>query len=309
MTTQPFTIGSDPELMIFDKEAGKIVSSMPVLKRTKKDPIDLGNGVKVYADNVLAEASFRPISLIEDFAAHVRDVITRVQECLGGRYSLLPQSSHVYDADDLKHELTEMGDDGKVNTVTAFDIGCTPWFDVYTTEMCDPAPFKDGLRSSSMHIHLGNPDYKTDYEGHLMTIPSKEHAIKVMDIIVGCAAAIFDKDPSSITRRNLGYGKAGTFRLCPYGAEYRVLSSYGLRTPELTKLVHDLTSHAMSHISGGTVIDLIESISPVDIQHAINQSDGAMARKVLRQAALPAALMKRVEKTYDIPAFATAWGL
>src|SRR5689334_8173306 len=55
------TLGSDPELMLFSKDEGKIVSSMRILKGCdKRKPILLGNGIKMYPDNVLLEAAFPP---------------------------------------------------------------------------------------------------------------------------------------------------------------------------------------------------------------------------------------------------------
>ena len=299
------TIGSDPELMLWDTQAGKIVSSMPVLGQTKENPILLGNGVKFYADNVLAEAAFNPIDIAGDIASHFRDVWVRVQERLGDRFRLLPKAAHLYDDDQLATKLvTPNGIE-----VTAFDIGCTPSLDVYRRCMNMPTPFKDGTRSSSMHIHIGNANYKTDQEGALMTIESKEEAVKIMDIIVGCSSAIFDKDETAAARRELGYGRAGNFRVCEYGLEFRVLSSYALRSPILVDLVRDLTTHAMSFIIDDTVEDALALVNPDDVEAAINNSDVTLARSILKKVSMPSSLMKRVEQDYKLPSFNEAWGI
>lgn len=43
------TLGSDPELFLYDTEQKKIVSAIPVLgKHDKYNPIDLGDGIKMY---------------------------------------------------------------------------------------------------------------------------------------------------------------------------------------------------------------------------------------------------------------------
>lgn len=308
-TPFPVLIGSDPELMAVDTRTGTITSSMRILKTTKEDPIDLGNGVRAYADNVLIEAAFNPIELMGDITAHFRDVWVRIQERLGDRFHLLPQASHAYDDDQLTDKLkTSEGLD-----VDAWTIGCTPSFDVYARTMNVPDPFKDNTRSSSMHIHIGNADHEKDPYGRMcrFDLDGKEQAVKVMDVIVGCASAIFDRDPTAAARRALGYGRAGSWRGPdkPYGIEYRALSSWGLRSPELTLLVRDLTAHAMTHMTDGTVLDVLAAVDSDQVQSAINDGNAALAKRILQQASLPAALMRRVEQDYVTPSFNAAWAI
>ena len=302
-TKLSITLGSDPELCLFDNDAGKIVSSMPVLGRLKDDPIPLGNGARMYADNVLVEMAFKPIAIEGDVAAHFRDVLVRAHEKLGRRYSLLPKASHVYEDADLRHVLK----DKEGHPITAFDVGCNPQFHVYRREVMQPQPFKDNTRSSSMHIHLGNAAFKRGKDGRLLTEESRDNAVRVMDIIVGCASTLFDRDPTSQARRELGYGFAGCFRPTGYGAEWRVLSSYALQTPSLVELVRDLTAYAMSFMEGDSHRDLIAAVDENEVQAAINVADATLARKILKVASLPSHLMKRVTAHYETPALAAAW--
>ncbi len=303
------TIGSDPELLLIDnEEGGRPVSSLRVLGRDKHDPILLGDDFRMYADNVLVEAAMPPISLMGDIIGHFRKVFVRMQEKLTARYGLLPKAAHVFSEEELKHKIVRVVD-GRKEETTAFDIGCTPWYDAWEQCVVNPAPFKDGARSSSMHIHIGNVDYKTDLDGKLMTVPSKEEAIRVMDIIVGCAATIFDKDSTAQARRDLGYGRSGTFRIPAYGVEYRPLSSFALRSPDLTLLVRDLAIHAMDHVMNDTARDVIASVKPREVQTAINTGDRTLARKILGIVSLPRDLIRRVERRYEILPFNRAWGI
>ena len=55
------TLGSDPEVMIkFNSRGGRIVSSIPIIKRDKYNPVVLPGDFKVYSDNVLMEFSHPP---------------------------------------------------------------------------------------------------------------------------------------------------------------------------------------------------------------------------------------------------------
>jgi len=54
-----------------------------------------------------------------------------------------------------------------------------------------------------------------------------------MDVLLGLPSVLIDPDRK---RRSL-YGKAGCFRLCPYGFEYRVLSAKMYSTDDLMDLV------------------------------------------------------------------------
>ncbi len=282
------SFGSDPEFCLWSVTKKKIVSSIPVLKKYKHNPIKLGDNINFYADNVLAETSFPPVANTEGMIDRLRTVFTRIQESLGDKYRLLPKASHVYDADELKEK-------------KAWEAGCDPNFNVYDGTMNPPADFEagNGLRSGSCHIHIG------ENEGKLSTFEMREAIIKLMDIYVGAASILFDKDDSAAARRAL-YGKAGEFRMCPYGAEYRVLGPFVLRSPKTIELTFDLVNHALSHIDNGTDQDALKLVKENDVIVAINNNDKQLAEKVLIKAQLPASLMKRVKQDYN-PDFYQDW--
>lgn len=303
MNKLDITLGSDPELMLLDIDQEKIVSSIRVLGKTKKNPIELGDGAKMYSDNVLAEAAFNPAESPESLVEKFRAVFGKMKENLGPKYDLVAQASHVYSEDELKHEIEFDGE-----KYTAWRIGCDPNFDVYNRCQNNINKFTDGQRTGSFHIHIGNANYKNDPEGLLMNIPSKEEAIKLMDVFVGCSSIIFDKDETAPLRRKY-YGKAGEFRPTAYGVEYRSLGNYALRTPELTKLVLDLTAHAMGHIKAGTGGDVLKKCSARAVRRAINANDKDYAKKVLGYAQLPSDLLQRVEQQYNITSLQNDWKL
>jgi hypothetical protein len=273
------------------------------LKHDKHDPIDLGDGIKMYADNVLLETSFPPSFTRDGFVTKLKNAFHRIQDKLGKRYSLVPQSSHIYDPDQLgpKPEIME----GELPV--EWEIGCNPNYDVYGRCMRKPTPFQDGLRTGSFHIHIGNFEYTNPNETKLITVESKEQMVKLMDIFVGCSSVIFDKDETSLARRAL-YGKAGEFRPTKYGIEYRCLGGYPLRSPELAGLVIDLTEYAVSFIDSGQAAPLLNSVDEVTVRRAIDTNNKGLASAVLAVAGLPNNLWKKVTQDYN-PNFARDWQL
>lgn len=313
------TLGSDPELFVFDHKEGRIINALTVLKKDKHDPIDLGSKKKLYADNVLAEAAFPPSFTATAATMMMKDVLKASHEFLGERYSLLPIASHVMQdlpekpSDELVKKWLE-DKTGGIKIAPEWQIGCNPNFDVYAGEFGDArpqTPFKDGLRTGSFHIHIGNADMDDMDECRLLTASSKVTAVKLMDIFVGLSEVIFNNDSSSLKRREL-YGRAGEHRPTSYGIEYRVLSNYALRSPKLTQLVFELTEYAMSMFDHDNLAEeCVDMHNMLEVQRAINTQDKTLATAILGESWLPAKMFDRVNRGHNTTAFSTAkeWGI
>jgi hypothetical protein len=292
-TTTPFprmkwTAGSDPELCIFDNEQNKMVSSLSLLP-DKHNPIDLKNGIHVYADNVLIEASFPPVTCKKDFIGIYRESFKRIQQHLGKRYSLVPIASYIYDDSELKDE-------------KAWEIGCSPNYNARTESINPMVKFTNGLRTTSCHIHIGGPDKLTDFD-------IRNQTVKLLDIFVGCASVIFDKDIEASKARRLYYGRSSEHRPCPYGVEYRVLGSFCLRSPQLMELVYDLVDYTLSIVEADNQTNILALAKDAEVVKAIDNCDIELARKVLTDAKLPKELFERVEQEYDTKSFNANWGI
>lgn len=287
------TLGSDPELCLFNRTKKKIVSAIPVLKNDKYSPADLGNGIRMYADNVLVETAFPPCNSKQHILDTLADVFNRMQKRLGDKFGLVPKAAHVYDKSELKDK-------------KAWEAGCDPNFNAYAG-MVNPAPsFTNGLRTGSFHIHIGNKHYETD-ETTLSTFDGRHDVIKLLDVLVGVPSIVFDKDESSSQRRAL-YGKSGEFRPTPYGVEYRVLGNFALRSPKCTELVFDLVDYAIEHIKKGSFIDVLKLADEKDVRATIDNNDAKLGLSVLKKVKLPSSLLKRIQKDYDAD-FSKSWGL
>lgn len=91
---------------------------------------------------------------------------------------------------------------------------------------------------------------------------------------LGVPSVLKDKD----TKRRSLYGKAGCFRLTPYGLEYRVLSSYFMSTKTALAWVWDGIWKAISAYN-----DELPVASSELVQKAINESNKEIAETLIKK--------------------------
>lgn len=279
------TLGADPELAILDESKGLFVSALNVLQKDKHDPIPLVNGIKIYADNALMEASMPPSAGIKGMMMTMRDALLQMQEYLGTNFRIVPKSAVSFTAKELMDK-------------RCWEVGCNPNVNGYTG-LHNPIPkFTNGTRTGSFHIHIGHPNMKK--------MTQKMQAVQLLDIYLGCGSILFDHDDSIITRREL-YGRAGEFRPTPYGIEYRVLGNGPLHNPEVTRLCLDLVDFAMTAYDAGVAEHVFADLDMSDVRAAINECNSALASEVLYQAGLEHNLFKRIKKDYGYGKMYESW--
>lgn len=91
---------------------------------------------------------------------------------------------------------------------------------------------------------------------------------------LGVPSVIKDDD----TKRRYLYGKAGCFRLTPYGLEYRVLSSYFLSNKITLSWVWRGIQKAIEAFNDGYPL-----ADPTLVQKAINESNREIAESLIKQ--------------------------
>jgi Phage phiEco32-like COOH.NH2 ligase-type 2 len=283
-----FNYSSDPEIFIQEKSTGKVVSAIEILGHDKHDPI-VDGPISFYSDNVAIEFSVLPANNKKELVANLRDPLTRIKNYFkkvhGDKYELIGRSFAELSEDQLQHP------DAKL-------VGCSPNYDAYKMEMNHPADFVGGGRSTAFHLHYGRSDFKSvkDTDGEILLDPfSKVDAIIASDYFVGLPLLLVDKDESSSKRRTL-YGKAGEHRPTPYGAEYRVLGSYFMRSPELVELVSDLVELMFNRLKDGTYKSYFDKIDKDSIVKAINENDLDLAREIVSKLDLPAEILSKISK-------------
>lgn len=71
MSKKPFSLGSDPELILLSEEGP--LSAEGIIGHGKFDPLDLGEGYAVHEDNILVEFNTPPAkNSIEFLRSHVK---------------------------------------------------------------------------------------------------------------------------------------------------------------------------------------------------------------------------------------------
>lgn len=280
---QQFSMGTDPEFMLFDKKRNKIVSAIPVVENNKYEPIDLGDGYRFYHDNVNVESTVPPSNSPKELVDTMRGLFKRLQEKLPD-FSLNTQASHNFEENECEHP-------------DAKEFGCNPELDVYLEDQVQPPEGGHTFRSAGGHIHLGNNNFnaahKKDRKGYLLEFEDKAEAIKLMDIFVGLPLVLMDNDPTSSARKKL-YGKAGRFRVTPYGVEYRTPSPYWLTSPRIAETVANLTFFVLNLGADGKGKEAIAKMDMALVVNAINENNKEEAEKLIKVSGLPENLLQEV---------------
>ena len=257
-----FTIGTDPEFML--RKDGEYASSIGLLRYTKRVPKRFPDGTTLQKDNVAIEFASSVADSEETFVKAVRTAFFHTLSEIPSEYGLVATPSAHF-----KVELLESKE--------AQEIGCEPDFNAWTSQK-NVAPveeFRAGtLRSCGAHIHVGHPSLRKIFD--------KEDMIKVMDYVVGNTTVPLDCDAPALERRKL-YGKAGCFRPTNYGVEYRTLSNFWLKTPNLVRLIYNLTADSLKVMTDDGIGALIQHCEPEHIHSAINTGDNRQAMKNLQK--------------------------
>ena len=249
MSNVSMRLGSDPEIFLQDTN-GKPISAIGYIQADKWNPLqipDMEKGFTLQEDNVSLEYGIPPAATAEEFVHHIQAVMERSKEWVPGlTFSKL--SCIVFPEDQMQHPLAHV-------------FGCEPdwcaWTGNTNPKPVPPHPF---LRSAGGHIHVETQE-------------DKHQVVKGMDLFLGIPSVLMDEGE---LRKQL-YGKAGALRYKDYGVEYRTLSNFWIFKEELIKWVWRNTARALENVS----MDYTPYAD--EIQQAINNSDKALAKKLIDQ--------------------------
>lgn len=253
-----YTIGSDPELFIFNTKTKKVVSAIDKIPGTKEVPFkeELPEGFGLQTDNIAAEFNIPAVTNFSDFLSHIefmKDIIrNRVKE-INPDFDILCAASAKVPMKELKHP-------------QAKQFGCQPDYCVYTQEK-NPvtAATRTSLRSTGTHIHIG-------YDNN--NIDTSVYMLKYIDAVLGLNSILYDTD----TERRKLYGKAGCFRLCSYGFEYRTLSSYWIANASRMEFIWKQLMWALYLCENSLNIP-----DGATVQHIIDNNDVATAKSIIKK--------------------------
>ncbi len=222
--------GADPELFLRDSKTQEPVTSIGLIGGTKTNPRSIGDGYAVQEDNVAVEFNIPPAKSSKEFKNSLLHVLNYLNETLNPQGLSLDISPTM----DFSHEQLEHPQ--------AQELGCEPDYNAWTRDVNPRPTAPPTLRSSGGHLHIGydTPNVETSLE-----------LIKAHDLFCGVASIMYDGD----VRRREVYGKAGAHRIKSYGVEYRTLSNFWIKTPELMEWLYAQSEKAVAFVNDGNVID------------------------------------------------------
>ena len=268
-----FTIGCDPEFFLRQRKNGKMICAIPFIKGTKYKPEILPSGSgNIQRDNVAVEFATNPASGSEDFIEKIQQTLSDVRNKIPKDCELSAEPSAHFAQDQLKHPDSQV-------------FGCDPDFNAWTVTE-NKTPYLEDLtfRSCGAHIHIGHQ--KGDGNEFLLNFDGKIQTIRTMDAVHGIIATVLDSSKSANARRQL-YGKAGAHRPKKYGVEYRVLSNFWLKSPELVMLIYNLTKDVVKLVRSGKYEELIDKIGEDRIQNIINDGIVKDAKEIMKLHIIP----------------------
>lgn len=294
------TRGTDPEFFMVDKVTGKLVSAIPYVDGVKYEPKKLKCGGTVIRDNVALEFATPPTGNEDDFVESVRTCIREVRKLIPKKFDIQALPSGNFDEDQLDND-------------EAKQFGCEPDYDAWKLKMNKPPDSEElTLRTCGGHIHIGRVE--GDGNDFLHDPYGRADTIKVMDAVHGIISAILDNSSAALKRKEL-YGKAGCHRPTEYGVEYRTLSNYWLKSPQLVRLMDNLTSDVLRIMRLGKNKELIGTIGDDQIQNVINTNDVESAREILNTHLRPhlsnksLELIEECEANIEFYEFDKEWGI
>lgn len=249
MLIKNVTFGADPELF-FRHPNGHYVSAIDKVGGTKEKPrpIEIA-GAAVQEDNVAIEFNIAPVTNRKDFVRSIQDVLNYLDD-----FARKQKLTLALDA-------AAIFPDSELEDPRSWSFGCDPDFNAWLK--CENyVPEREeqylNLRSAGGHLHIGYENPQDDVSIEL---------VKLLDIFIGCPSVLVDKDK---LRRKM-YGKAGAFRLKPYGVEYRTLSNYWLQSPAYMEFVINQANKAIDYYNDNGFIDFDRDWPLVNA--IINESD------------------------------------
>lgn len=256
------TIGADPEFFLYDRITP--VSAIGLIGGTKENPAPLGReGFFVQEDNVAVEFNIPPAKSLDEFVESISwslDTIRKVVNENGLSVKFEPTAR--FNDDELMHP-------------KALELGCDPDYNAWTGQV-NPRPVLEGhmknIRCCGGHVHVGWEDPDKDPPMF------RRQVIKAMDLFLGVPSLKMDM---TWARREL-YGKAGAYRIAPYGVEYRTLSNFWLRRPDYMKWVYGQTGRAFEFACDTSNWKELDALEP-RIRMAIDKNQGVEVEKLSQE--------------------------
>lgn len=235
MFIENLTVGADPELFV---KAGRHFLSGHLFEcGTKAEPMKTKHAY-IQNDGIALEINIKPARSRDEFVTNCNNALSDLRSFINrtnDKAELVARPSIFFG----RKRLQALPPMAKI-------LGCTPDYVAGSEEPNFPPDSDAPFRTGAGHIHIGwTEDADTSTGGDHFKLCTK--IVQEMDYFVGLPSMLWDKD----ARRRTLYGKAGTFRVKPYGLEYRTLSNAWLRNNNLMGFVYQQTVRCMHSAQSG----------------------------------------------------------
>ncbi len=256
-----YTIGSDAELFLFDKEKNEVINAKKYIKGTKQEPFNFDKSSPFWCtslDNISTEFNIPPCTTAKEFSEGL-------EKCIKYINSNLPENICTI------HTPAVYVNPKHLRTKEARTLGCESSYSAYTMRRNPPPDgFVTNLRTCCTHIHM-------KYER--MRFENACEWVKAMDLFLGIPSLLIE--PYNERRRL--YGTLGEMRFGET-VEYRTMSSYFSETARLREWVFNNTVNAINWINEGKrITDRLAE----DFHHAMNENDTDLARVIVEEYKVP----------------------
>ena len=233
-------IGCDPELVLFDKEKGRIVPAVGLVEGTKEDPYMLPNGGMLQLDGTALEFGTPPVSPEGDnFGNALKETLGYVREYMhkrhGDRYSLKCGAIASFDSRDID-----------LNS-PALEVGCSPQYRFVDGKLVElPVAAKLDPRRVPLggHIHLGFAEKMS----HEVAVASALTAVRSDYNPINYSRRYTEED--KVRRGCMRFGPYLALRIKEYGMELRDPSSSWLADPSAARRFSSAFTSMVSSIQG-----------------------------------------------------------
>lgn len=244
-------LGGDPEIFILKDD--KIVDSSILEGK------DLDGYNKIVRDGYQGEIQVLPEECRETLASRYAQAIGRLYR--SGLDFRLGHGEWI-----PEEEFASLDDSCK-------SFGCKPSLNIYGNKKVDVDAKFYMFRPLGGHIHLELPASIRNSKGKIKQL------VRLLDIMVGSVCVAVDQnDNDNAVERRKNYGRAGEYRIKPYGLEYRTLSNFWLADNVLLSMVYGLARQAITIIEHSPkVTESILSAFGGEVEQCINSNDKTLS--------------------------------
>ena len=267
-------VGTDPEVFLMKR--GNVVAAQEVLPK----PLP---AKRAKYDNVAVEFNMHAAECLQSVNNEIAKSINAFYKHLLKRnFPITDKTISLRPAEILTKAVLK-----KYTSVKQF--GCDPsmLFDGTNLRVSRPQvdPEEVLYRSIGYHVHLGcdapggDPYYTSsrtlELQKLLHSTNGRVRIVQMCDLVAGLPAVLLERNDERVKwrRQILGYGRAGEFREQPHGFEYRSLGPWPVSSPMWAWWANGAVRDALQLVAIGADEKLLQRVSIVEVQDAINTND------------------------------------